>query len=284
MPELPEVETVVRSLRNGGAFGLPVIGRTVASAQVLWDRSIQSPDAHTFCQLIPDHTVLAVERRGKFIIMRMGPADLLVHLRMSGDLRVETLRDENSQPRQLLPHDRVVIDFQDETRLVFNNPRKFGRMWLVPDAAEVTGHLGPEPLSDEMTGARLFDMLQQHKRMLKPLLMDQTFLAGMGNIYTDEALYLAGLHPRRQSASLTRDEADHLMEAIRQVLQDGIRANGASIDWVYRGGGFQNQFRVYQRTGEACMRCGHTIERTVVGQRGTHFCPLCQPLEGGQDA
>jgi formamidopyrimidine-DNA glycosylase len=125
--------------------------------------------------------------------------------------------------------------------------------------------------------------LQQHHRQIKPLLLDQTFLAGMGNIYTDEALFLAKIHPLTTSHSLNEADAARLLDAIRQVLEKGIRANGASIDWVYKGGGFQNDFTVYQRTGQACIRCGTMIERMVVGQRGTHFCPICQPHRENYD-
>jgi formamidopyrimidine-DNA glycosylase len=121
-------------------------------------------------------------------------------------------------------------------------------------------------------------MLQQYHRQLKPLLLDQHFLAGMGNIYTDEALNLAGLHPLMNSAQIQEDQAARLLHSIRDVLREGIRRNGASIDWVYRGGDFQNYFRVYQRTGQPCPVCDTPIERLTVGQRGTHFCPQCQVL------
>jgi formamidopyrimidine-DNA glycosylase len=283
MPELPEVETIVRSLRDGGGFGLPVVGRTIVLAEVFWARTIAYPTADEFAEQLPGLVIERVWRRGKYIILHLSGADLLIHLRMSGDVRVETILDESGAARPLLPHDRVVLWFVDQTRLVFNNPRKFGRMWLVDNAENIVGQLGPEPLSDDLNGDILYALLRRHHRMIKPLLLDQTFIAGMGNIYTDEALFLAGIHPRRRSDTVSLPEAHHLMETIRIVLNHGIQANGASIDWVYRGGGFQNQFRVYQRTGEACSRCGGRIERTVVGQRGTHFCPHCQPLEGGQD-
>ena len=119
--------------------------------------------------------------------------------------------------------------------------------------------------------------LHTHQRLLKPLLLDQAFIAGLGNIYTDEALHLAGLHPTRHADELDEIQAQKLLQAIRQVLEEGIRRNGASFDWVYRGGSFQNSFRVYQRTGKPCPVCGTPVERLVIGQRGTHFCPACQP-------
>jgi formamidopyrimidine-DNA glycosylase len=117
------------------------------------------------------------------------------------------------------------------------------------------------------------------KRQIKPLLLDQSFLAGLGNIYADESLNLARIHPLQRADRLTKAEARRLLASIRSVLAEGIRRNGASIDWVYRGGDFQNHFRVYQRTGQPCPRCGTPVERIVVGQRGTHFCPHCQTLD-----
>jgi formamidopyrimidine-DNA glycosylase len=153
-------------------------------------------------------------------------------------------------------------------------------MWLVADPQRVLGELGPEPLTAEFTAGAFREMLRGHARQLKPLLLDQKFLAGLGNIYTDEALHLAGLHPNRLAGTLSEAEVERLWTAIRAVLAEGIRHHGASIDWVYRGGDFQNTFRVYQRTGLPCPVCGTLIERRVVGQRGTHFCPVCQPEPG----
>jgi formamidopyrimidine-DNA glycosylase len=224
-----------------------------------------------------------VGRRGKHILIHLSDYDLIFHLRMSGELRVESMYNEDGGLRPLLPHDRVVLYFSDGHRLAFHNPRKFGRAWLVKDAREIVGHLGPEPFSEALTAAVFYQRLQQHHRQIKPLLLDQTFLAGMGNIYTDEALFLAKIHPLTTSHSLNEADAARLLDAIRQVLEKGIRANGASIDWVYKGGGFQNDFTVYQRTGQACIRCGTMIERMVVGQRGTHFCPICQPHRENYD-
>jgi formamidopyrimidine-DNA glycosylase len=123
-------------------------------------------------------------------------------------------------------------------------------------------------------------MLHERKRAIKPLLLDQHFLAGMGNIYADEALFRAGIHPIQSSETLDQKTSTTLLEAIRFTLARGIEANGASIDWVYRGGDFQNHFQVYQQTGNPCPRCGQPVNKTIVGQRGTHFCPHCQPLKG----
>jgi formamidopyrimidine-DNA glycosylase len=141
----------------------------------------------------------------------------------------------------------------------------------------VVGGLGPEPLDPDFTSGELHRRLLAHRRQLKPLLLDQTFIAGLGNIYTDEALHLAGLHPLMISNTIDGPQSERLWFSIRQVLQDGIHRQGASIDWVYRGGDFQNYFRVYQRTGDPCPVCDAPIQRILVGQRGTHYCSNCQP-------
>ncbi|NPV75600.1 MAG: bifunctional DNA-formamidopyrimidine glycosylase/DNA-(apurinic or apyrimidinic site) lyase [Anaerolineae bacterium] len=276
MPELPEVETIVRNLREGENFSLP--GRKIQSVDLLWDRTLAFPERENFLTRLPERQVAGVERRGKYILLRLDQGCLLIHLRMSGDVRVEPSFDVDGGRRASALHDRLLFYFEDATRLAFNDTRKFGRVWLVDSPDQVLKDLGPEPLSEDFTASLLAEGLRKHKRQVKPLLLDQSFLAGMGNIYTDEALHLAGIHPARQSDSLTEEEVDRLWAAIRHVLSEGIRQNGSSIDWVYRGGGFQNYFRVYRRVGLPCPVCGTKIVRVVVGQRGTHFCPLCQPL------
>jgi formamidopyrimidine-DNA glycosylase len=168
------------------------------------------------------------------------------------------------------------LTLTNDTTLVFSDPRKFGRVWLVNDPGSVFQDLGPEPLSDEFTPEWLHAALHKRHRQLKTLLLDQSFLAGLGNIYTDEALHLARIHPLINSNAVSIEQAVILWTAIRQTLEEGIRRNGASIDWVYRGGDFQNHFRVYGRQGQPCPVCGSGIERIVVGQRGTHICPHCQ--------
>jgi formamidopyrimidine-DNA glycosylase len=277
MPELPEVETIVRALQQGGRDGPAVLGRRLQSADLLWERTLAQPSAGEFISQIPGQVVEGVSRRGKFIVVRLSQYFLLAHLRMSGDLRVEPFQDEQAQLLPLKTHDRLVLAFVDGQRLVFNDPRKFGRVWLVDDPQQVLSKLGPEPLDPGFSAEQFYINLHAHHRLLKPLLLDQAFIAGLGNIYTDEALHLAGLHPTRHADELDEIQAQKLLRSIRLVLEEGIRRNGASIDWVYRGGSFQNSFRVYQRTGEPCLVCGTPIERLVIGQRGTHFCPVCQP-------
>lgn len=272
MPELPEVETIRQSLRRGGRDHPSILSWTATGGDVFWERTLVTPVAAEFSQRLAGQQLVEVDRRGKYLILRWTRDYLLIHLRMSGDIFIEP------QETPLGPYCRIVVNFDEGMRLGFSDPRKFGRAWLAPTPDDVLGKLGPEPLDDGFTLEEFYRSLAARKRQLKPLLLDQTFLAGLGNIYTDEALHLARLHPLTLSHQIDRAQAAALLDAIRTVLVEGIRRNGASIDWVYRGGGFQNYFRAYQRTGEPCPVCGTPIERSVVGQRGTHYCPVCQRL------
>jgi formamidopyrimidine-DNA glycosylase len=272
MPELPEVETIARVLREGTKSAQDaLLGRRIESAEVLWPRTLANLSAQAFSAQICGQSFQAVTRRGKFLVFPLSSDTLLIHLRMSGDMRVENIREN-----PVLKHDRLVLNLDNNKRLAFNDTRKFGRAWLLKDPQEVLSSLGPEPFDPSLDATSFHEMLTARSRQLKPLLMDQSFLAGLGNIYTDEALHLAKLHPLRLSGTLSPMEAERLLGAMRAMLSEGIRRNGASIDWVYRGGDFQNHFRVYGRTGESCPECGGKIERLVVGQRGTHICPDCQ--------
>lgn len=283
MPELPEVETIARALREGGRAApenepdVPVVGRTIESAEVLWDRTVAEPAPATFRRRVAGQHILGVGRRGKYVVFDLSEEHMLVHLRMTGDLLVERAHTPYGA------HHRLVLHLDGDLRLAFNDPRKFGRVWLLDDPAPVLGALGPEPLSPSFTPDVLHAMLLGRRRQLKPLLLDQAFVAGLGNIYADEALFRAQLHPLTPSNTLSEAEADRLWKAIRFVLQEGIRRNGTSIDWAYRGGDFQNQLQVYDRAGRPCPRCGAPIQRIVVGQRGTHLCVRCQPSQADSD-
>jgi formamidopyrimidine-DNA glycosylase len=298
MPELPEVETIARNLRDGHPReqpgGVPhpeqgfhvrepraeyvapppaaisIVGKTITDAQVLWHRTLAEPDERSFYRQIIGQQVEDVGRRAKYLVIHLSKQKLIVHLRMSGDILITQLE------QLLAAHDRLTLTLDNQYRLAFNDTRKFGRVWLVNDPAPLFASLGPEPLSDEFTPQWLYAALQKKKRQIKPLLLDQSFLAGLGNIYTDEALHRAKVHPLALSRSVSESQAGRLWNSIRQVLQDGIQQNGSSIDWVYRGGGFQNYFQVYGRAGKPCYSCGTPVERIVVGQRGTYFCPNCQ--------
>jgi formamidopyrimidine-DNA glycosylase len=280
MPELPEVETIARRLRP------QLLGATIQDARLRWRRTLATPSARRFRELIRGQEIQEVSRRAKFLVLRLSDYSLLVHLRMSGDL---LLKEGTINPEK---HDRLILtlaappepmparDVPVSVRaLIFNDTRKFGRVWLTSQPEEVLGMLGPEPLSRRFTSQWLHDALHSKHRQLKPLLLDQTFLAGLGNIYTDEALHLARLSPLAASDSITPGQADALHQAIRIVLKEGIRRNGASFDWVYRGGEYH--FRVYDRAGKPCPHCGTPIQRIIVGQRSTHICPSCQIIHSG---
>ena len=315
MPELPEVETIVRGLRGEGASAPGLLGRRVRAVHLLWPRSLAIPTEPELQARLPGQVLQAITRRGKFLLLHFDTDTLLVHLRMSGRLIVESpltgmLREtqsavdswqwpvasdqmegadpqlpagdhqqstiNNEQSVINIAHIRLAVDFDGGVRLVFVDPRKFGRVWLVKDPEEVVGGLGPEPLDPKLTAVEFHARLTAHRKLLKPLLLDQSFLAGLGNIYTDEALNLTRLHPCQPTQALPYSRAEELLNSIRIILNSAIERQGASFDWVYPGGNFQNYFRAYQQTGKPCQNCGQPITRTVVGQRGTHFCPNCQ--------
>ncbi len=264
MPELPEVETIARTLRPA------LIGKTFLSADLRWARTLATPSPAVFKKHLKGQRIETISRRAKFLDLQLSDLHLIIHLRMSGDLLVVL---GGYQPAK---HDRLIAKLTADTSLIFNDPRKFGRVWLVKDPGTIFGKLGVEPLSLEFSSEWLYSALHRRRRQLKPLLLDQSVVAGLGNIYTDEALHLAKLHPLSLSDAISKKQVKSLWQAIREVLEEGIRRNGASIDWVYRGGDFQNHFRVYGRTGEPCPVCKTPIQRITIGQRGTHFCPHCQ--------
>ncbi len=269
MPELPEVETLVRRLRA------PLVGRTVTKATVLWPRSIARPAPREFARLLRGCQVQAIDRRAKYLVLTLAVARpapvhfLLIHLKMSGKLSV---MDQTAPGKK---HDRVVFDLDNGRQLRFNDVRKFGRMWLVIDPKEVTGKHGPEPLDQLFTLKQFRKMLAGRSGVVKPLLLNQQFLAGVGNIYADEALWYAKIHPRRKVDSLSTAEVAALYRSIRRVLQRAIADEGTDAgDGVIEG---DYRPRVYGRENKPCYRCHQPIQRVVVAQRGTHFCPKCQP-------
>jgi len=276
VPELPEVETIRRALQQGGRGGPAIIGWKVKYVDLLWKKVLATNNEQEFLEQIIGQSIVRVDRRAKFLDLYLDHHHILIHLRMSGDIRVE----EEQQP--VLKHDRAIIYFENGFKLVFNDPRKFGRIWFVEDLQTLFGRLGPEPLESSLSPEIFYQRLSRKNRQIKPLLMDQSFIAGMGNIYTDEALFQAHLHPLRISSSIDPKEAELLLHAIRYQLTEGINRNGSSIDWVYRGGNFQNTFKVYGKNGQECSICGKVIEKIQVGQRGTHFCPTCQPISHPQ--
>lgn len=272
MPELPEVETIARSLRSGGMTGEPILNRQINAVDLLNRNTLVFDGSPEECSaFLKDHVIRSVNRRGKVLVIATDEPFILIHLRMSGDLRLET-----EAGHSLLPHDRLIFRFTDGTRLVFNDVRKFGRVWVTEDPDAVLGDLGVEPLSADFTAACLREKLSKKRGAVKTVLLDQRVIAGIGNIYADESLFAAGICPDRPANSLTEEECARLCACIRETLTAAIAHNGSSFDWAYKGGHFQNEFKVYQKEGTPCPNCGALIERIVLGQRGTHFCPTCQ--------
>ncbi|MBA3944282.1 MAG: bifunctional DNA-formamidopyrimidine glycosylase/DNA-(apurinic or apyrimidinic site) lyase [Herpetosiphonaceae bacterium] len=272
MPELPEVETVRRSLATQ-LIGLRITG----CPHLDWPRTIAAPAAAQFCALLQDRPITAVERRAKYLILRLDQGEaLVIHLRMTGQLTV--------QPAGTLPdsHTHVIFDLDDGRRLRFRDARKFGRVWLLdaPGLALLHRHLGPEPLDEALTAAEFALLLRRRKGALKPILLNQQVIAGLGNIYVDEALWQARLHPLRTVPSLTDDDVQQLFQAIQSVLRSAIEHRGTTfgqyVDGLGQAGANQHHLNVYGRQGEPCSRCGTPIEKLTVAQRGTHVCPHCQ--------
>ncbi|RMH70795.1 MAG: bifunctional DNA-formamidopyrimidine glycosylase/DNA-(apurinic or apyrimidinic site) lyase [Gemmatimonadetes bacterium] len=264
MPELPEVETIVRELRQ------PLVGRTFTQVIVRWEKTIQTPVAE-FKHNLPGKQIESIRRRAKYIWFHLsGGWSLFIHLKMSGNLQVLPV----STPCEKHVHTILRLDNGHEVR--FKDTRKFGRAYLTRDPETVTGHLGPEPLADNFTLADFKALFHRKKGRLKPLLLNQAFIAGLGNIYADEACHDAGILPNRTADTLSAVELERLYHSIRKVLNHGIMHRGATFDEVYPGGKFQNFFQVYGRTGEPCRTCDQPVERIVLSSRSTHFCPNCQ--------
>ncbi len=280
MPELPEVETVARMIAPG------IRGRTIEGVRVLWERSLGGATRAAFGRAVRGARIAGVRRRGKYVIVelrrkRVPAGAVVVHLRMSGRLMVDRARDEN--PRWL----RVALRLSGGRQLRFVDVRKFGRFTFARDADAFLDHLGPEPLDPGFTEAVFTAALRGRRATLKPLLLDQTFVAGLGNIYVDESLHRAGLHPECRSDRVTRARAQRLHVVLQTVLSEAIEREGSSFDPFYRTpegnpGSYQHLFRVYGREGEPCTTCGRAIKRIVVGQRGTHLCTRCQPKPRGR--
>jgi formamidopyrimidine-DNA glycosylase len=279
MPELPEVETVRRTLH-----GL-VVGKTIDRVTVHLKRIIQRPEeSEEFCLLLMGETIENIERRGKFLRFVMTHYTLVSHLRMEGRYG---LYDRNDP---LERHTHVVFHFTDGSELRYKDVRQFGTMHLFPKGRELEEKplkkLGLEPLEEAFTLEAFRGKLAGRSTKIKPLLLNQEYIVGIGNIYVDESLYLAGIHPEREAGSLTRNEFAALYAAIVHTLQEAVDAGGSSIKSYVNGQGeigmFQHQLKMYGRQGQACETCGHEIEKMVVAGRGTHFCPKCQPLKKKQ--
>jgi formamidopyrimidine-DNA glycosylase len=282
MPELPEVETVARDLRPR------LVGAEIVGVRSSWARTLRNLDADAFSAAVIGRTIETVGRRAKLLVVELsGGLGLTIHLKMTGQLFVVP----SAAPDD--PYVRLVLEFADGRELRFRDIRKFGKVGLYerdPRSGEllierggagVFAATGPEPLDDAFTLRDFRRRLRSRRGRLKPLLLDQSFLAGIGNIYADEALWLARLHPLRPAPSLRPADEKRLYDAIRVVLSEAVERRGSSIDDYTApdgDGAMQERLQVYQRTGEPCPRCSRPIRRIIVGGRSTHFCSWCQRL------
>jgi formamidopyrimidine-DNA glycosylase len=261
MPELPEVETVVRTLRPA------IVGRRILNAEFLQLRVLRgSPHATT--KALVGRRIKSIERHGKFIAIRLDRGYLVIHLGMTGKLLVNA--ESTKWTHAIFTLDHGILHYDDQ--------RQFGRIEYGVELPDRVAALGPEPL--EVTLADFATRLRARSSPVKAVLLNQAVVRGIGNIYADEALFRAGVHPKRAAASLGKDRIERVYNAMREVLAEAIESRGSSVsnyvDADGRKGSFQLAHRVYRRTGEPCISCGTKIKRTVLVQRGTHFCPKCQ--------
>ncbi len=269
MPELPEVETIKNEL-------LPhVIGRQITGVTLFWQGIVRDTPVEDFRSRLLGQRVSGLGRRGKYLLFQLSSGEILViHLRMTGSL---LLNSAPSDGRFV----RAIIHLSDGIELSFRDPRKFGVMWLAPEERVIGDRLGPEPLEESFTFEVLAGRLHNRTAPIKALLLDQEFIAGIGNMYADEALFAAKIHPLRAGGSLSRAEIVKLHHAIQRVLQAAIASQGASVLNYYRpGGGLGTAhfgFSVAHRGGEFCPNCGTPIKRLAIRNRGSYFCPVCQP-------
>jgi formamidopyrimidine-DNA glycosylase len=279
MPELPEVETVRRSLEPH------IRGRRIIAAHTGdYRRCVATPDPDAFCSRISNNRITALGRRGKYILMHLSSGDVVtIHLRMTGELSVSP----GSEPAR--QHLHIWLDLDDGQQIRYHDVRKFGRWALLsPEQFELfSSSLGPEPLSPEFDTQTLQTMLSSRKRTIKPLLLDQSFIVGVGNIYADEALFRAGIHPRRHSHELAPTEIDRLHAELRSVLLSALEHRGTTLrnyrDANGEPGDNLSQLQIYSlQAGDPCPRCTTPIIREVIGQRGTRYCPHCQQLHPHQ--
>lgn len=271
MPELPEVQTIMDAL-------LPsILQQRIDDVSILWEGVIDRPPAAVFVDWMRGRQVVKADRRGKYMLFGLDDdRTLVMHLRMTGEMRVTPAAEPYHK------HDRLVFHLENGRDWRFKDMRKFGRAYLVEDAQEVIWKLGPEPLADDFSADYLADKLKGRTAPIKSLLLDQRLVAGIGNIYADEALFRARIHPLREGGSLRMHELCDLVMAIKDVIAQALSEMGTTLRDYRRpdgsAGEFQNSLQVFRRTGEPCPSCGMPISRIVVGGRSTHFCPKEQYL------
>jgi len=276
MPELPEVETIKNELSPH------VIGRSLTGITIFWERMVTQPSIDQFRAGVIGHKIAGLTRRGKYLFFHLSSGQVLtIHLRMTGSLLV---KPEAAPPGKFV---RAIIHLDDGTAIHFRDPRKMGKMWLAASSDSISHKLGPEPLTPEFTPQVLSQLLGRRRAPIKAVLLDQNCLAGVGNMYADEALFAAGIHPLTPADRLSGDEINRLYNAIQDILSAAIGNKGASTNTYFRPSGeigtAHFQFKVAHRGGEPCPSCGHPIQRLPIRNRGSYFCPRCQveqPADG----
>ncbi|MFK8043685.1 bifunctional DNA-formamidopyrimidine glycosylase/DNA-(apurinic or apyrimidinic site) lyase [Congregibacter sp.] len=269
MPELPEVETTRRGLR-AHAEGRRVVSVALREGRLRW------PVPPTLPEILQGQAVRSLERRAKYLLFRMDHGTLLVHLGMSGSLRVLL------EPQTPAKHDHIDIELDSGAVLRYNDPRRFGSFQWFQAGEEITplGRLGPEPLSIDFDGRRLFELSRGRKLAVKPFIMDGATVVGVGNIYASEALYLAGIRPDRAASRVSEARYELLSEHIKQVLTNAIEQGGTTLRDFVGGDGkpgyFAQQLYVYGRSGAPCKACGTPLRDKVIGQRASVYCIACQ--------
>jgi formamidopyrimidine-DNA glycosylase len=269
MPELPEVETVKNQLAPH------ITGRSISGVTLFWDKIVKEPSPQEFISRITKEKITGIDRHGKYLIFHLSSGDkLIIHLKMTGSL---ILQKDDAEPPKFT---RAVIHLDDGQDIYFRDPRKFGVLKLVKDTKEIDNKLGPEPLGESFTLKSFAEGLAKRTAPIKALLLDQKFMAGVGNMYADEALFAARIDPCRASNSLRKTEIRRLYSAIREALIAGIQYGGASIVTYYHPDGSrgtaQQHFNVAHGQKKSCPACGGLIKRIVVRGRGTYYCPRCQ--------
>lgn len=272
MPELPEVESVKNGLNN------LIVGKTIKNVEVLWDNIIKDPALEEFRQKLKGQTFTEVKRRGKFLLFVLDEYTLISHLRMEGKFRVEACG------KPLTKHTHVIFSLDNEEELRYLDVRKFGRMSLVEHSDAFLhpslAQLGPEPDEKSLLTDHLMKQLKKTSRPIKAVLLDQHVVAGIGNIYADEILFLSGIYPGSLASELSEKEVVKLHQSILQIMSEAVSSGGTTIRTYANAfgleGSYQSKLKVYGKEGEACSNCGHPIEKTKIAQRGTHYCPVCQ--------
>ena len=268
MPELPEVETIKNEL-------LPrVVGLSFTKATILDSKLVHNSSVEDLCSRLIGQKIETLDRRGKYLFFHLANGQsLIIHLRMTGTLLLN--------PDQMDRYVRAIFHLSDGSQIIFNDRRRLGVIWL-GDGESIISKLGPEPLDEYFTPAVLKEVLLTHQVPIKAALLDQSIVAGIGNMYADEALFAAGIHPLRRTDTLSDKEIDTLCQAVKKVLQAAIDRKGASVDTYIRPEGkqgtAQSSFKVAHKKGEACPICGSIIECIMVRNRGSYFCPCCQPV------